>query len=284
MSAVARPDARSGTTRRPNSCTSAAFSSGGRDRSVVPRIRARRLIRSRRTMVASSPGFPATTTRRPPRASDSMLPAMCTAPTSSRMTSAPPSSRTRAKASSADIASAPSSATRGRSFSERTLATTRAPIAAPICTAAVPTPPLPPFTSSTSPAARPACSIASKAVRNACGVAAAVRASSASGTFTSSRSEASTRSAIPPPPTSPNARSPTANEVTPAPTATTGPATSRPGTSAGHPGGGGCLPSRWSTSAGFTPAKGGAITTSNRPGAGSGRSSIATISRPPTPR
>ena len=52
----------------------------------------------------------------------------------------------------------------------------------------------------------------------------------------------------------------------------------------GQPGGTGCLPSRCSTSAGLTPANGGAITTSKRSGSGSGRSSTSTTSRPPTPR
>ena len=172
----------------------------------------------------------------------------------------------------------------GAARAARTFATTRAPRKAPICTAAVPTPPLAPFTSRVSPDARPACrQTASKAVRNASGAAAAAASSSASGTAESSRSCAITRSARPPPPTSPNARSPAANADTPSPHATTGPPTSSPGTSVGAPAGTGCLPSRWSTSAGFTPAYAGAIATSNRPGAGSRRSSTATTSRPPTP-
>src|SRR5205823_1715405 len=94
---------------------------------------------------------------------------------------------------------------------------------------------------------------------------------------------ASTSSACPPPPTSPNARSPTASDETPSPTATTGPATSRPGTSEGQPAGTGCRPSRCSTSAGLTPANGGAITTSKRPGTGSGRSPTDIASGPPAP-
>ena len=54
--------------------------------------------------------------------------------------------------------------------------------------------------------------------------------------------------------------------------------------SLGDPAGTGCFPSRCSTSAGFMPEYVGAISTSNLPGAGSGRSSTAMISRPPVPR
>ena len=175
-----RPSARS--CRRPATAGSAgrrsaaacAFSSGGRVRSVVAISRPRFCISARRSITASSPGLEPTTMTRPPRAIDAMLPAMCGPPTSSSTTSAPPSSRARANASSAPNTSAPSSATRGRSASLRTLATTRAPSARPICTAAVPTPPLAPLTSSVSPDCRPACSTAaSNAVRNASGAAAA---------------------------------------------------------------------------------------------------------------
>ena len=87
-------------------------------------------------------------------------------PTSSSTTSAPPSSRTRANASGPLSASTPSAATFARTDSLRTLAITVTSIERAICTAAVPTPPLAPFTSSTSPARRPDCeTIASYAVR-----------------------------------------------------------------------------------------------------------------------
>ena len=270
--------------RAANACVSCAFCSGGRVRSVVPIRCARLVIRSRSTIVASSPGFAATSTSRPLRASASMLPAMCGPPTSSRITSAPPSSLMRAKASSAPIASAPSAATAARCCSLRTLATTRAPSTRAIWTAAVPTPPLAPFTSTVSPATRPACRTrASNAVRKTSGTAAAWASSSESGTLASSRSAATTRVARPPPPTRPNARSPDLNAVTASPTSTTVPATSIPGMSAGQPAGTGWRPSRCSTSAGLMPANAGAITTSNLPGDGSGRSSTATTSGPPTP-
>ena len=200
-----------------------------------------------------------------------MLPAMWAAPTSSRMTSAPPSSRTCANASSAPGRSPPAPRPAAGAPPVRTFATTRAPIAAPIWTAAVPTPPLAPFTSRTSPAARPACiTIASNAVRNACGTAAARSVAASLRDPHQLPLDRQTRSAIPPPPTRPNARSPTAatsrrrRPRPPAPPPRGRPTSARPTPAA--PDG---VPSRWSTSAGFTPANGGAITTSKRPGTGS---------------
>ena len=107
---------------------------------------------------------------------------------------------------------------------ERTVASTRAPAAAAICTAAVPTPPFAPLTSSSSPGRSAACVItASCAVTNASGTAAAASSSSCSGTPVTWSSCTSTWSASPPPPTRPNTRSPGANRRAVGPQASTVP-------------------------------------------------------------
>ena len=282
-----RPSRARGTIRRPNCCTRCAFSSSGRVRSVV-RDQVRRAGSSGRAgrPAPRRPGVRRPRSRLPPRASASRFSAMCTAPTSSRITSAPPSSRTCANASSAPSAVAPSSATRGRSSAVRTFATTRAPRHAPICTAAVPTPPLAPFTSRVV-AGREAGLQADRVERGQERLAAR-------------RRRLRRRAHRGPRP----ARARWAARARPGRRRRRGRTPGRRRRSARHPLAArddrpghlepghvgrrprratGCVPSRWSTSAGFTPANGGAITTSNRPGAGSGRSSTATTSRPPDP-
>ena len=91
--------------------------------------------------------------------------------------------RARATSSAGSITVAPSAATASRSSGGATVASTRAPAAAAICTAAVPTPPFAPLTTSSSPGRSPAWVItASCAVTNASGTAAAASSSSCSGT------------------------------------------------------------------------------------------------------
>ena len=81
------------------------------------------------------------------------------------------------------ITVAPSAATCSRSPASRTVASTRAPAMAAICTAAVPTPPLAPLTSRSSPGRNPAwLMIASWAVTKTSGTAAAASSSRLSGT------------------------------------------------------------------------------------------------------
>ena len=112
---------------------------------------------------------------------------------------------------------------------DRAFASTRTPAATPSCTAAVPTPPDAPFTRSVSPSASPALvKRASWAVMNASGTAAASRSVRSSGIRATCRSCTATMSASPPPPTSPNTRSPARHVVTASPQAMTVPATSSP--------------------------------------------------------
>ena len=159
------------------------------------------------------------------------------APTSSRITSNGPCS---SKPSGSMAASAPSSFTWSRRSALRTVAVTRAPAAAPSWTAAVPTPPAAPWTSRRSPAFSPHCvKTASCAVVKTSGVPPAAGQSSASGTGMSWRSWTTASSACPPPPTIAMTRSPSSNRRAPGPSAATSPASSRPGMSAGEPGGAG---------------------------------------------
>ena len=83
--------------------------------------------------------------------------------------------------------------------------------------------------------------------------------------------ERSTSSACAPPPTTAMTRSPTTKRSTPGPTAVTTPASSRPGMSAGQPGGAGYKPALWSRSALFRPAAWTRTSTSPVPATGSGR-------------
>ena len=80
---------------------------------------------------------------------------------------------------------------------------------------------------------------ASCAVRYASGTAAASSSESGDGTASASSSWTTTYSAYAPPPTIPITRAPTLHLPAPAPVASTTPAYSRPGTSAGTPGGAG---------------------------------------------
>ncbi len=122
----------------------------------------------------------------------------------------------------------------------RTVAVTRAPAIWPSWTAAMPTPPAPPWTSRRSPARRPACvKRASCAVVKTSGTAPAASQSSSSGTGMAVRSWTTASSAWPPPATIDITRSPTSKRWTPEPTSMTSPASSRPGMSCGAPGGAG---------------------------------------------
>ena len=106
----------------------------------------------------------------------------------------------------------------GRLASSRTVATTVAPASAPRSTAAVPTPPAAPCTSSRSPIASPAwVNSASWAVVTFSGMAPACSHGSVAGTGMAARSCTTNRSACPPPASTAITRSPTANRVAPGP-------------------------------------------------------------------
>src|SRR3989454_6721362 len=87
-------------------------------------------------------------------------------------------------------------------------------------------------------------------------------------------------SAWPPPAMIPITRSPGQGWATAEPTASTVPANSRPGMSAGAPGGAGYRPARWSRSARLMPAPATRTRTWSAAGSGMGRSSITR--RPPS--
>src|SRR5690606_2433767 len=160
---------------------------------------------------------------------------------------------------------------------------TRAPSAAPSCTATVPTPPDPPCTSSHSPdASRPTSTRLFHAVHTASGSAAASTRSTPSGTGSTWVARTRTCSAYPPPSSSATTRSPVDHPVTASPTAAIVPDTSRPGQS-GAPGGGGYEPARCSRSARFTPAEATCTTTSSGPGVWSGSVETVSFSGPPGP-
>ncbi len=142
--------------------------------------------------------------------------------------------------SSGPMALTPSAATCSRQCSSRTVAVTRAPAIVPSCTAAIPTPPAAPWTSSRSPTISSAwVKSASWAVKKTSGVPPAATQSSSSGTGIATRSLTTASSACPPPATIDITRSPGSKRSTPSPTATTSPASSSPGMSSGTPGGGG---------------------------------------------
>ena len=122
----------------------------------------------------------------------------------------------------------------------RTVAVTRAPAITPSCTAAMPTPPAAPWTSSRSPTVSPAwVNSASWAVVNTSGTPPAAVQSSSSGTGIAVRSCTTASSAWPPPATIAITRSPGSKRSARRPQAETSPASSRPGMSAGAPGGAG---------------------------------------------
>ena len=107
---------------------------------------------------------------------------------------------------------------------------TRAPAIVPSCTAAIPTPPAAPCTSSRSPTVRRACEkSASWAVVKTSGTPPAAVQSSSSGTGIAADSWTTASSAWPPPATTAITRSPGSKRVTPRPTSATSPASSRPG-------------------------------------------------------
>ena len=142
--------------------------------------------------------------------------------------------------SSGAIAFTPSAVTCSRQCSLRTVAVTRAPAIVPSCTAAVPTPPAAPWTSSRSPTISPAwVKSASWAVKKTSGVPPAAIQSSSSGTGIAIRSLTTASSAWPPPATIDITRSPGSKRSTPSPVSTTSPASSSPGMSWGAPGGAG---------------------------------------------
>ncbi len=115
-----------------------------------------------------------------------------------------------------------------------------APAAAASWTAAVPTPPAAPVTSTRSPRARPHwVNSASWAVENASGNPPASAQPTVSGTASACVSSTTARVAWAPPPTTAITRSPVAKRVTRRPTAATTPASSSPGMSAGEPAGAG---------------------------------------------
>ncbi len=111
---------------------------------------------------------------------------------------------------SGSIAFAPSAVIASRACGSRTVAVTRAPAIVASCTAAVPTPPAAPCTSTRSPTASPAwVKSASCAVVNASGTPPAAVQSSSSGIGMAARSCTSASSPWPPPPTTAITRSPT---------------------------------------------------------------------------
>ena len=178
-SGAIRPDARCGTTSRANARIATAFSSRGRARSIVPDARVpagpsacggraaprcrRRCRRSRSALRSRAPrGRRRGSGRRRARARRPRRPR----PARAR--------RARPDRSPSPRARRPAPAARRL----RTVASTRAPAAAAICTAAVPTPPLAPLTTRSSPGRSPAwLMIASCAVTNTSGTAAAASSS-----------------------------------------------------------------------------------------------------------
>ena len=199
-------------------------------------MRARLTISACRLSSICGPAPTPITAIRPSTASASRLPGKLGAPTSSRITSNGPS----ATNSSGAIAFTPNAATCSRQCSLRTVAVTRAPAIVPSWTAAMPTPPAAPCTSSRSPTISAACvNSASWAVVNTSGTPPAAVQSSSSGTGIAVRSCTTASSAWPPPATTAITRSPGSKRLTPGPVSTTSPASSSPGMSAGAPGGGG---------------------------------------------
>ena len=179
------PDAKPGSTAFSTSRVAIAFSSSGRARMVDARMRARLNISLRRSSSICAPAPTPITTIRPRSASASRLAGQFGAPTSSRITSNGPASPN----SSGAIALTPSAAISSRQCSSRTVAVTRAPAIVASCTAAVPTPPAAPWTSSRSPTDSPACvNSASWAVKKTSGTPPAAIQSSSSGTGIATRS------------------------------------------------------------------------------------------------
>jgi hypothetical protein len=207
---------------------------------------------------------------RPPRARLARSPAKFGPPMSSSTTSNGP----RASKPSGLMTSTPappSSATAPRNASLRTVAVTRAPARAASCTPAMPTPPAAPWTRTCSPSVSPHwLNRASWAVVNTSGKPPASGHGNPSGTGSASRSGTIASSAWPPPATTAITRSPVSKCWAPGPATTTSPAISRPGTSAGAPGGAGYNPIRWNMSGPFSPAARTATSSSPVPGSGSG--------------
>ena len=177
-------------------------------------------------------------TRRPSGASTATLSANAGAPSVSitRCTASP----TRLANGPSEV-SMPTSRPRALACSSfpavRDVPRTVAPMAWASCAAAVPTPLPTVWMRTRSPRfKRPRTVRASKAVRNASGTAAASPKSSAAGIGSTSSSGTTSSSACAPPPAMPMTRSPGAQRD-PAPADSISPAYSRPGTSAGHPGG-----------------------------------------------
>src|SRR5690606_31183581 len=122
------------------------FSSSGRARSVVPSMRRRFVITTRRSSSAREPATVPTNARRPRLASARRLPARYAPPTrsSTASTPTPPVNASAASAKSSRVVSTPRSRPSDVAFSsfhaERDVPTTRAPAAFASWSAAVPTP------------------------------------------------------------------------------------------------------------------------------------------------
>ena len=191
MTGCSRPAVNSGSTSAAKRRLTATFSSGGRDRNIVPIHVTRFAISAPRLTVADAPPRRPTWTIEPRGRTAARLRSASSPPTTSRTTSTPSTPRACSAACSgpnqsagerARTTSAPRSAHRCALPAEHVTAML-APIALATWIAAVPTPEAPAWTSAQRPLVRPPCSTrASQEVMNTSGTAAASRRSRPAGT------------------------------------------------------------------------------------------------------